>query len=192
MDFWHAAVAVPFRWLLQHSSPHKVALPAWSCDTLLQAFEGLNISTRYYQLDQSFLPKDLILDKDELLLWINPFGLYNRTMSVVAKRYGSSVIFDLTQAFFATPPEGALAFTSFRKFFPVSDGGQALGISYKPNNFERDSSLERMAAYRKAAKQGLKAASSLYLAAEESLVCHWRSLSVLTEGLMARQDFEGE
>lgn len=63
------------------------------------------------------------LDRGDYLLYTNYFGLKDKYIKYLSVLYGSQLIVDNSQAFFAEPVNVAGVFYSPRKFIGISDGG---------------------------------------------------------------------
>ncbi|NJN34195.1 MAG: hypothetical protein HC817_08050 [Saprospiraceae bacterium] len=124
---------VCFKVILLEKKPTHVYLPFYSCDSLLEPLNDLNIPYTYYFLDENLEPiKDFEVKNTELMLRINHFGLQN---SENTKPALMGVVWDNTQAFFDKPTDGKnWHFNSARKFFGVPDGG----FLYAPAHFSLD------------------------------------------------------
>jgi hypothetical protein len=55
----------------------KIYLPYYTCEVLLQPLYKLNLKFEFYHLDDSFNPVLDAIDKDEVILYVNYFGLMN-------------------------------------------------------------------------------------------------------------------
>ena len=123
----------------------KVYIPYYSCDVLLEPFHKLGIEYTYYHINLEFeLAENIALREGEALLYINYYGLKQEYVTTLAGKYGSQLVVDNTQAFYAKPIKGIDTFYTCRKFFGVPDGAY-LYIDHPLNeDFEQDVSWERM------------------------------------------------
>src|SRR5258708_38630843 len=110
-------------YLLSEKNYKKIYLPYYSCKSLLDIIKKQKLKYEFYSIYSSLMP---ILNKklaaDEVLLFINYFGLLNKYVTKEVAKY-TNVIIDNSQAFYARPLDGVDTFYSPRKFFGVSDGG---------------------------------------------------------------------
>src|SRR5690606_27110463 len=100
----------------------KVLLPYFVCDVLLQPIKKLNLEVEFYGLDNAFLPKVNSVKKNEVILYVNYFGIMNKNIKNISNRF-ENIIIDNSQAFYANPIKNIPTFYSPRKFFGVADGG---------------------------------------------------------------------
>lgn len=113
-----------FRYILQKHRPSKIHLPHYICDSMVDVAESSCIPFEFYALDKNMeVPQLVEPQQDELLLYVNYFGLKTNHADQLADRFGSSVVIDNSQAFFAEPSVQTLTIYSPRKFFGVPDGG---------------------------------------------------------------------
>ena len=123
--------------LLMKIMPSKVRLPFYSCDSLLQPILKLDIPFEYYSIDKNFMPIADAFEKDDLVIFINYFGLLeNRIIAFTAQNDIQHFLVDNTQSFFIKP-KNYYAFNSARKFFGVTDGAFLF-----PNNLKFENDLE--------------------------------------------------
>lgn len=124
---------------------NKVYIPYYTCDVILEPFKKLGIQYEYYHLDIHLEIRDnLDLRKGEALLYTNYYGLKQRYIEYLAKKFGSKLIVDNTQAFYARPIRGIDSFNSCRKFFGVPDGAYVFTDVSSAENFDQDTSCQRM------------------------------------------------
>jgi len=123
----------------------KVYMPAYMCGVMYDTIQEYGISYETYPIDLNFNPSHLpeLLD-GEALLYTNYFGLKRDIVSVLAARYGKSLIVDNAQAFFEEPVKGMDTIYSPRKFLGVSDGGYLYCDSYELPDIEKDFSYSRI------------------------------------------------
>lgn len=120
-------------------------VPYYTCKVILEPLEKLNVEYSFYHIDRHLeLNRTIDLQKGEYLLYTNYFGIKDEYVRALSKRYGSNLIIDNAQSWFAEPIENVSTFYSPRKFVGVPDGGIAFchkGIDL--NQFEIDRSYER-------------------------------------------------
>ncbi|WP_312240739.1 hypothetical protein [Pantoea sp.] len=114
-----------WRCLLSHYKPAAVWLPGYICNVMVAVLWELNIQVRFYSLDSHFLPtEDIVLRENELILWVNYFGLHEAQSARMLQRFPpQQVIMDHAQAFYSSPKKCLATLYSPRKFFGVPDGG---------------------------------------------------------------------
>lgn len=98
----------------------KVYIPYYTCISLLEPFEKLNIQYEFYYINDDFEPifNYSIIKNNEGFLYTNYFGLKDK---FIRKLTCKNLIIDNTQSFFSTP-NNIDTFYSARKFFGVPDG----------------------------------------------------------------------
>ncbi len=133
-------------YILRARKYDKVYIPYYTCDVLLEPFKKLNIPYEFYHIDIHLEICDWIaLKENEALLYTNYFGLKQRYVEQLAEIYGSSLIVDNTQAFYAKPLDGIDTFYTCRKFFGVADGAYLYTDKLIEEAFEQDESYDKMA-----------------------------------------------
>lgn len=122
-----------------------VYVPYFTCDAVLEPINKLDISYSFYHINQKLEIESLpSLQSGDYLLYTNYFGVKDEYVKALANLYGSKLIVDNAQAWFAEPIEGCNTIYSPRKYVGVPDGG----VAYCPKrineiNFEQDVSFER-------------------------------------------------
>ena len=97
-------------YILRARKYDKVYVPYYTCEVILEPFMKLNIPYAFYHIDIHLELNDrIILKENEALLYTNYFGLKQRYVEQLAERFGSRLIVDNTQAFYAKRIEGAFA-----------------------------------------------------------------------------------
>ena len=133
-------------YILRSRKYKKVYLPYYTCEVILEPFKKTGTEYEYYHINFELeLLNDISLGKDEALLYTNYYGLKQAYVEHLANRYGSQLIVDNTQAFYAKPFEGIDTFYTCRKFFGVPDGAYLYTDKLLDVEFERDKSYDRMA-----------------------------------------------
>lgn len=170
----------------------KVYIPFYSCSAMLEPLEKLNIKYEFYSIDENFLPKfNKKLEKDEIIIIINYFGLVRNKISLLVEKY-KNVILDNSQDFFFKEFFEIPAIYSCRKFLGVSDGGYL----YYPKkelylNLKQDISYDRMEYLYKKYELGSESAYDLYLENEKKLINQpIKKMSKITENLLNEADYE--
>jgi hypothetical protein len=111
------------RFILEITRPALVYIPFYTCDGLLEPFHAMNISYRFYPINQLLEPNYLPeLQENEYFLYINYFDIKRAFAGSLSDKYRDRLIVDCTQAFFMQGNGVSWFFNSCRKFFGVPDG----------------------------------------------------------------------
>ncbi len=170
----------------------KVYIPYYTCEVVLEPFHKLKIDYQFYHIDFNFeITDEIVLQKDEALLYTNYYGLKQRYVEKLAERYGQQLIVDSTQAFFAKPVEGVDTFYTCRKFFGVPDGAYLYSDKLLDMELEQDVSYGRMSFLTKRIDLGAEAGYADFREQSELLVGQpIKRMSKLTERMMQSIDYE--
>lgn len=149
----------------------------------------------WYQLDSSLnVPCSLELKDNELLLYVNYFGVCQKQVEKVLKNYPpAQVVLDYSQAFFDPPKLDALAtIYSPRKFFGIPDGGMLLSrCDVSQPQVQDMGSLSRMTHLLRRMCQTPEHGYSDYIHAEDSLNDSTpMAMSSLTHCLLKSIDYQ--
>ena len=120
-------------------------MPYYTCDVVMEPVVKLNIPYSFYHINQS-LELDVLptLNSGDYLVYTNYFGIKDEYVYRLAEQYGSQLIVDNAQAWFAQPIKGVNTIYSPRKYVGVPDGGVAYCTDYIDENLlEQDVSYER-------------------------------------------------
>lgn len=129
-------------YILRARNYNKIYIPYYTCDVVLRPFEKFHIDYAFYHINMSLeLAQNICLREGEALLYTNYFGLKQAYVETLAKKFGSQLIVDNTQAFFAKPLKGIDTFYTCRKFFGVADG------AYLYTDTRLDIQLEQSTSY---------------------------------------------
>ena len=110
----------------------RVYLPYYTCEVVLEPLKKLHIPYSFYHINANFELVEDIQPKDgEYIIANNYFGIKDAYFQKLAEKYGTPLIVDCAQAFFAKPIPGIKTFYSTRKFVGVADGGVAYGVDGK-------------------------------------------------------------
>ena len=112
--------------LLQHMpNVKRVYAPAYLCDSMLAPIYASGKILELYEINEKLCIKEEIqLNVDDLLLYVNYFGVCDPNVDRVLQTYNpSQVVIDCSQAFYAGPYDCLATIYSPRKFFGVPDGG---------------------------------------------------------------------
>lgn len=102
----------------------KVYLPYFTCDSVLEPFEKMNIQYEFYHINMNLEIKESIsLQNNEYLIYTNYFGVKDKYIESLVNQYGEFLIVDNSQALYASPTSKCIY--SPRKFIGIPDGGVA-------------------------------------------------------------------
>lgn len=133
-------------YILRAQKYHKVYIPYYTCDAVLEPFQKLDIQYEFYHIDINLEIRDFLsLKDDEGLLYTNYYGLKQQYVEKLAEDIGSNLIIDNTQAFYAKRIDGIDTFYTCRKFFGVPDGAYLYTDVRIGEDFEQDQSYDRFA-----------------------------------------------
>lgn len=123
---------------------NQVLIPYYTCDVILEPFCRLGISYTYYHVNQNLELDELpSLQNGECLIYTNYFGIKDEYVGKLAEKYGSQLIVDNAQAWFAEPIKEVGTIYSPRKYVGIPDGGVAYCSKHKyEQHFEHDLSYE--------------------------------------------------
>lgn len=165
----------------------------YTCDVVLEPIAKLNIPYNFYHINQSFeldvLPA---LNAGEYLIYTNYFGIKDEYAKRLAEHYGSQLIVDNAQAWFAEPMEGVSTIYSPRKYVGVPDGGMAFCPKRLDESlFEPDYSYNRCAHLLKRIDMSPSEGYADFKATSKKLVGQpIKQMSKLTKSMLASIDFE--
>lgn len=180
--------------LLEVVRPRKVWMPRYICNTMLAPLEALDIAYEFYSINKNFeCDFHQPLNSDELLLYVNYFGVCQRQKMELLDRYpAEQLIFDHSQAFFDTEQQGLATLYSPRKFFGVPDGGLLVThVVMHSSSEQQSSSLSRTEHLLLRIERGAEAGYEKYRDSEVSLREDLQPLrmSNLTERILHSIDF---
>ena len=181
-----------FEYILEARRYTKVYLPYYTCEVMLQPLKRLDISYEFYSIDGKLEPIDIIDLKDgEAFLYTNYFGLKQDCAERLARVYGSRLIVDNAQAFYAPRIDSIDTFYSPRKFFGVPDGGYLYSDMVLDRNFEIDRSVGRFLHLIQRIEGGAELGYRLFRQSDDSLDNQQiRKMSELTERILSSIDYE--
>lgn len=113
---------------LRYMKAKAIYVPYYICDSVILAINELQVMIKRYHIDEHFMPIDVDLKQDEVLLLVNYFGIMGENIKNGVQKY-HRVIVDNTQAFFSEPifAKDIMTIYSCRKFIGVSDGSYLIG-----------------------------------------------------------------
>jgi hypothetical protein len=109
-----------FEVILRNNQYKKIWVPNYTCNAILDVIAKTKQEYGFYKIDENLEPFVSPLERNEVLLYTNYFGLKGNLVKKLASQY--NIIVDNTQAFYATPLPMVNTFYSCRKFFGVPDG----------------------------------------------------------------------
>ena len=132
-------------YILRCKQYNKVYVPYFTCDSVVEPMEKLNIQYEFYHIGKDYKITDEIeLSEGAALLYTNYWGMQDDYCALLADKYKHKLILDYTQAFYSKPIEGIDTFYSCRKFFGVPDGGYLYTDAKASFSIEQDESYKRM------------------------------------------------
>lgn len=181
--------------LLYARKPKRVWLPKYICDAMLAPLQMAKIECVWYELDSKLaVSGEVQLAVDDLLVYVNYFGLHNKNVGSLLKRFlPKQIVLDYSQSFFEPPAEAALAtLYSPRKFFGIPDGGLlASKLAELPVPEQDVESLGRSAHLLKRLVSSPEDGYTEYQHAEKTLSdCEPKRMSKLTERILGAIDFD--
>lgn len=168
-------------------------IPYYTCDAILEPITKLGIPFNFYHIDDRLELKDeLALRDGDALLYTNYFGIKDAYVKQLVEQYGSKLIVDNSQAWFAEPINGISTVYSPRKYVGIPDGG----IAYCPNGldinqFEQDHSFDRCSHLLKRIDMGASEGYSDFKANSHKLYDQpIRTMSELTKTILSSISFD--
>lgn len=158
----------------------------------IEPFHKLGIEYTFYRINIEFeLAENIALRDGEALLYINYYGLKQNYVTTLAEKYGSQLVVDNTQAFYAKPIEGIDTFYTCRKFFGVPDGAYLYIDHHLDDDLEQDVSWERMDFLTKRIDLSPEEGYSDFRLLSHNLIGQpIKRMSKLTERLMQSVDYD--
>lgn len=181
-----------FEYVLIARKYRRVYIPYYTCEVMLQPLRRQHVEYTFYSIDWNLEPVETFNLKDgEAFLYTNYFGLKQDCVERLAKVYGSRLIVDNAQAFYAPRIDGIDTFYSPRKFFGVPDGGYLYTDCRLEEELPQDTSYERMAHLLIRADKDAEAGYSAFRENEDKLDnAPIMRMSKLTEKILQNVDYE--
>lgn len=181
-----------FEYILRAREYRKVFIPYYTCEVMLEPLKKCNVDFEYYHIDDFLEPdSEYELQENEAFLYTNFFGLKQDCVDRLAIHYGSHLIVDNAQAFYAEPLTGIDTFYSARKFFGVPDGAYLYTNARLDEDFEQDLSYDRMSHLLKRADVGAEFGYEDFRTNDDSLINNpIRRMSNLTEKILCSIDYD--
>ena len=180
-----------FEYILLARKYRKVYIPYYTCEVMLQPLKRQQVDYEFYSIDWNLEPTETFkLKEGEAFLYTNYFGLKQDCVERLAKVYGSRLIIDNAQAFFAPRVSGIDTFYSPRKFFGVSDGGYLYTDCLLSEEFPQDESWNRMSHLLIRADKGAEYGYSAFRKHEDELDnIPIKMMSMLSEKILKNVDY---
>lgn len=180
-----------FEYILKARRYKKVYMPFYTCDVMFQPLAKLRIDYSYYHINDKFEIEELpVLNGGEAILYTNYFALKQDYVIQLASHYGSQLIVDNAQAFYAPRLEGLDTFYSARKFFGVPDGAYLYTDCILDECFQQDVSINRMSHLLGRIEYGAEVAYQDFRKADDSLDnLPIRYMSKLTDAILMSIDY---
>jgi hypothetical protein len=175
--------------ILEMEQPRRVHVPYYTCDSLLAPLQERGVAYSFYALDAHLeIRNPPVLHADELLVYINYFGLKQAYARQLRAHWGRQLILDNTHDFFSREdPAQGWAYNSARKFFGVPDGaylyGPYLGAPEANDTISVAHLVDRLLG-----KQSQAYAE--FAEYEDSIDSTVRGISILSEKLLSTVDYQ--
>ncbi|MDZ8259583.1 hypothetical protein [Nostoc sp. ChiQUE01b] len=175
--------------ILKHINAQKIWIPFYTCDALLEPIINNQISYSFYSININLEPTESFeLKENEYFLYINYFGIKNKFIESLIKKYSNQIIIDNTQAFFDRENSKTWSFNSARKFFGVPDGAYLYTPYHIAVDYERNTDLSCNYLFnRLLGKQ--KQAYQEFIEYEKGLDDEIKKISIVSEYLLANIDY---
>lgn len=137
------------RAFLEASDFERVFIPAYICDSVVQAVFDAGRTVEFYRLNDQLLPGPEVnhLPESSFLIYVNYFGLCDQNCRRLERRFSPNQLFiDNTQALFSGVGRALGAIYSPRKFVGLPDGGLLLAREQNLSEPDQEdsTSLKRM------------------------------------------------
>lgn len=169
----------------------KVYLPFYTSRIMIKPLEDYGIPYEFYRINSQLeLASEISLNKSDMLVYTNYFGLKNEYIKKIAPIYGGQLIIDNAQAFYDKTLHNVNTFYSPRKFFGVLDGGYAYSQGEYQRELPESISYDRMSYLLKRIDTSAEEAFADYKAS-----CHLGGLPVskmskITSRIMGGIDYQ--
>lgn len=179
-------------YILRAKGYKSLYIPYYTCEVLLEPIEKLGTRYEFYHINSQFEICNLpIVKDDEALLYTNYFGMKQAYVEFLVEKFGSHLIVDDTQAFYAEPMIGIDTFFTCRKFFGVADGAYLYTDILLDEEFETDESYNRMSHLLKRIDIGAEQGFADFRTADDGLDNQpIQRMSKLTQRIMQSIDYE--
>jgi len=168
----------------------KTWVPYYTCDVILQPIKKINYKFEFYSLTENLIPDIKSFAANDLLIYVNYFGIMNHSLNFIKKKF-KNVIIDNSQAFYSKPLRSIGSFYSPRKFFGLPDGGFAYTTDKNKIKFGQDNSLNRIDHLTKRLQDGAKSGYNKFKLNDAKLnSLPLKRMSMFTNRLMRNINFE--
>ena len=181
-----------FEYILRARGYRKVYMPYYTCQVMFDTAKKVGVEIDYYTINEQLEPSKLPqLSNGEAFLYTNYYGLKQRYVEKLAKDYGTQLIVDNAQAFYAKPIAGIDTFYSPRKFFGVADGGYLYTTALLQQDFPLAKSMSRMGHLLRRIEEGAEAGYLEFRHNDDSLnELPIQKMSKITEAILSSIDYE--
>lgn len=181
-----------FEYILRVHKYRKVYIPYYTCEVMLEPLKKCGVLYEFYHIDLNWEPiKVYRLRPDEAFLYTNYYGLRQACVQRLAELYGSQLIVDNAQAFYAPRVSGCDTFYSARKFFGVPDGSYLYIHDVQNMILEQDISFDRMSHLLKRIDFSAEEGYADFQKNDEKLIDNpIRSMSSITEYILSAVDYD--
>ena len=177
-------------YILRERKYDKIHLPYFTCDVILEPLKKLNISFKFYSINDQFEPILEVenIPENEGFILNNYFGLKDDL--IYKYRNFSTLIVDNSQAFFSKPLKNVDTFYSPRKFFGIPDGGYLYINVNSQMQMKRDISSDRFEHLLLRTEKGAEAGYRSFQINDENLEEQpILAMSLITEKLLKSIDY---
>lgn len=180
-----------FEYILLARKYRKVYIPYYTCEVMLQPLVRNRIDYEFYSINADFEPTEIKqLQEYEAYLYTNYYGLKQQCVERMAGIYGSRLIVDNAQAFYAPRVDGIDTFYSARKFFGVPDGAYLYTDCRLDLSLSRDKSYMRMGHLLQRVDDGAEAGYGAFRDSDDSLDNQTiKAMSLLTDAILRSIDY---
>ncbi len=180
-------------YILRARKYQKVYIPYYICDSVLQPIERQGVAYEFYHINEQLEPALKLQPKDdEVVLYVNYFGLKNRIASNFCYAYRNTIL-DQTQAFYSEQGNKyndksiqCDTFYSCRKYFGVPDGTYLYTDCLLDEELPQDESFERMTFLTKRIDRSAQDGYADFRANDKTMrMVGMKRMSKLTEAMMS-------
>lgn len=181
-----------FEYILRSRQYTKVYIPYYTCKVMIEPLQKCNVDFEFYHINELLEPvEEYVLNDNEAFLYTNYYGLKQNCIENLAFRYGSNLIIDNAQAFYAKPLNSIDTFYSARKFFGVADGAYLYTDKILDEDFPQDKSYDRMSHLLKRFDVGAEFGLSDFRENDKSLIGQpIKKMSNLTAAILESIDYD--
>ena len=177
-------------YILDREKPQVVHVPFYACGAILEPIDEREIEISFYNIDHFLDPIGLPdeIGDDELIIYINYFGLKSETMEQLVRQFGRKLVSDNCMSFFSRQYGNSYTYNSCRKFFGVPDGSylytpEQIGTQFNCyKEYGYDHLIARLSG-------DMDNCYEQFLNNEEAFDCNIYGMSMLTKRLMSSIDY---